>query len=364
MSIYVAKTFTATATGQRLKDVTCEKCGTKFHYMLSRTGAGSASAPYYLFQNAARKRADAAAQKSLTKMLERDEEMVPCPSCLWVNESAIQRYRLTKYGNWTIGVWIIIGVTLFIDFIMYINYEDMFRREPRIFSGPILTITLIGFFIAATLVGMRRWMRNGYNPNKNQINGRPNVPPGTPPALIANGTGTETTPVLTAIPSVAPDSQLNSEWVTYRADQRYLPPLCCECLGPPDTVYGLPITLGKVEPIPMCKACRRRIGRRWWLYLAIMFPLSLIIAGGLSLSARGIDEFGRVMSTILVGGVFLLIGVGIIEALLQPYAFKLVDRERDVWKAKFRNRAYTALIQRQVGETDGVFRNNNNLSNG
>src|SRR5262245_32270854 len=102
MFVYVSKVFTASATGRRLKEVTCEKCGKHFYYELSRVGVGSSSAPYLIGQGLAQRSSENRATRNLEKRLLKDEETVPCPACQWINESAIRSYRKTRQGGWTV----------------------------------------------------------------------------------------------------------------------------------------------------------------------------------------------------------------------------------------------------------------------
>src|SRR5437870_905278 len=97
MFVHFAKHITATATGRRIESVTCDRCNTHYFYELFRTGIGKASAPYFLFQDSAQRRADERAREDLAKRSNREAEMVPCPNCLWVNEDLIVRYRKSKY---------------------------------------------------------------------------------------------------------------------------------------------------------------------------------------------------------------------------------------------------------------------------
>lgn len=81
MFFYIGKTFTAQATGERLREVDCDKCRTTFYYRLARAATGTGHAPYYIGQTSAQQRAARAAEKSLQRRLEREAEMVCCPKC-------------------------------------------------------------------------------------------------------------------------------------------------------------------------------------------------------------------------------------------------------------------------------------------
>src|SRR5438067_1274597 len=97
MHVYHAKVFKSSTSGLRVESVVCEKCATTFSYELVRVGAGTASAPYYIGQTAAKARADQRARADLQKRLAREAELVPCPKCHWVNDGLIERVRRRRY---------------------------------------------------------------------------------------------------------------------------------------------------------------------------------------------------------------------------------------------------------------------------
>src|SRR5690242_18809802 len=93
----VWKQFAARAAGSVIREVRCERCGGGYAYELSRIAAGSGAAMYYLFQGAAKRRAQRNAAKALAKALATDEELVPCPACGRVQEPAIRAARRRAY---------------------------------------------------------------------------------------------------------------------------------------------------------------------------------------------------------------------------------------------------------------------------
>src|SRR5262249_55022516 len=91
------ESFTEYATGAVLRAVECERCRAKYFYELARFAKGTGSAVYGIGKEAARKRAKRAAEKKLTKLLQRDNEAVPCPNCKWLQSEMVQDLRARRH---------------------------------------------------------------------------------------------------------------------------------------------------------------------------------------------------------------------------------------------------------------------------
>jgi hypothetical protein len=74
-----APKYTAHATGTVDKRVDCEACGTHYSYTLTRVAVGEES--YFFLASRASQKATEKAHANLRKILERDHDDVPCPSC-------------------------------------------------------------------------------------------------------------------------------------------------------------------------------------------------------------------------------------------------------------------------------------------
>ncbi len=353
MFIYVGKAFTATIPGSRLKPVVCEKCATEFHYQLTRLGVGKASAPYYLGQNWAKRRAAKAAQRHLDKCLNRDSELVPCPNCRWVNFAAIKQYRGSKYRNWRLFALAVFFLGSVMEVLLYANYRDCFGGERSIFAPELCVVALV--VLALTVImNLVPWaLRQRINPNRWSGDG-PKVPSGTPPALIKDAAETGQS-VLIAVPSDYSNLQTDAAWAIFRTGQLVLEPLCCQCLGPATVGYKLPMTPGNVLAVPLCKDCLWNMRRQWWIWNLIMLPIAFLLVWSIAGIPRMIDETGRTIVTILGGGLLALVGFVIIHERIQPYRLRLVDPDRGVAKIRFKNPAYTAILIRKIGQADGLY---------
>lgn len=354
MFFYFGKTFTATATGRQLKTVTCEKCATVFHYEIARSSVGSASAPYMLGQDAARCRAEQAAERLLAKRLARDVELVPCPTCKWVNHAAIMLYRKSKYRGW---MWIgmaILFLGAFLEIILLENFETLFRGEPSKAVTILLLVALVTISLALAMFILQWVLRRRFDPNRS-VDGNPRVPPGTPPALVRSAPSASGSQTFVAVPSELSNLQTETQWATFRLGQLSLEPICCQCLDLAVATYKQPVTLGKVLPVPLCQHCLRKLHQQWWLYNLGVLPIAGLVGWALASIPREIDDLGRTMATYLVSGIAAIIGFAIIDHWLKPYRVRTVDKDRGVWKIRFKNPAYTAILIRKIGEADGIY---------
>src|SRR5262249_46676161 len=94
---YHAKTMNAEKVGARLVRVLCTRCGCEDFYKFTRTGSGSAQAPYGLGVGRATAKANAKAQKDLQRRMASEAELVPCPQCNWINEDLVAGFRRGSY---------------------------------------------------------------------------------------------------------------------------------------------------------------------------------------------------------------------------------------------------------------------------
>jgi hypothetical protein len=89
MFVYVGTTYTSQATGSALRTVVCERCKTRYHYVLPRRGLGAGIAHYGYNSSYVQQSVAAQAQHGLHYHLQTGTEMVPCPKCQWVSRCLI-----------------------------------------------------------------------------------------------------------------------------------------------------------------------------------------------------------------------------------------------------------------------------------
>src|SRR3954469_15903641 len=73
--------YTAVSWGGMIKDVTCAHCGTEFVYEIRRRVQTQSSAPLFVGMEGAKMRASMGAHSLLMRTLQKEHDMVPCPSC-------------------------------------------------------------------------------------------------------------------------------------------------------------------------------------------------------------------------------------------------------------------------------------------
>lgn len=193
MAIYFAHTFRIELSDQRLIELTCEQCHSNYCYWLTRTKTGVADAPYFIGLKYFERQARKDAERALTDAMENDRELVPCPKCKWINSSSIHAFRKTHCQNYGVIAWLIliVGFASTAIIAIYILMFDGLETSPRFVAivGVIATLILSvpGFIV-------RRYLRSRINPNANHPRD-PELPPGTPCALIRDpSTGELTAP--------------------------------------------------------------------------------------------------------------------------------------------------------------------------
>lgn len=356
MPVFVGKIFTATEAGQRLESVACEKCGTAFHYELTRVGVGKGSAPYLLGQDAAANRAATAAQRDLTKRLNEEAELVPCPKCNWVNQDLIDRYRRRQYRRAPLLIVIIVVAGFIAAPILATGLTEVFGYNSRLPSVAMLTLMTVCLLSPAWVLLGRQHLQRRIDPNLTYPR-QPNVPLGTPPALVETRDPQSGEMVLVPFAARKGERRGICEWATFRPGQVQLPPVCCICLSPASTFYQSPLKVDETSEVevPLCQSCSDGLSRRWWLALVAVGAVSLALAGGLALAVPGIDAIGR-WSLFGITGFFggLVGGVVIASRVCRPYRMAVVDADRGIVKFSARNPAYTAMLVEQIRASDGL----------
>jgi hypothetical protein len=145
--IYVGRTYTATVSAQTLKSACCENCNGTYFYQMQCTAQGQGSSPYYLDNDGAQRRSQAAAQKNLQKLL---NGILPirCPDCGFYQQDMVRILRGTSGTRWLLYIGIF---PLLIGLLMLLceNYE----------AGGYT------FVAGATLVSLWWALRSTFDPN-------------------------------------------------------------------------------------------------------------------------------------------------------------------------------------------------------
>jgi hypothetical protein len=348
MVFYHGKRFEAAAMGVRLVGVQCEKCGCNYFYELARIGTGSAVAPYGIGKSSASVSSQKQSQRDLKERLAHEAELVPCPKCNWINESLVNGYRLGRFRWFTtfavyvgavgtssslIGAW----------FVSKWSPADRVALPYFLFGGPVLFISL-----AVAIILLRKWLRSRIRPNRD-FPLAPQLPPGTPPALVMDDERTE--PRFAKVGNEEPRG--NVAWHDFQLGLDQLPSTCCICLkdASPEHSYKLGITNAISLQIPRCADCAREAARRE-RRVASITGLVFVLA---AVAVVFLGRLDAIQCTFLLifGGIVALVVCSIIATSLSrpPVGVWMVDRSRGIIRLRFSRPDYRPVpraIQRPV----------------
>lgn len=81
MFVLIWRDWTATASGDSHRDITCEKCGRRFLYGVTCTGVGVGRSYYMANDPGAKREARRNAERDLERQLTTAVVPMPCPGC-------------------------------------------------------------------------------------------------------------------------------------------------------------------------------------------------------------------------------------------------------------------------------------------
>jgi hypothetical protein len=345
MHVYVAKAFTAVVNGSRIADVRCERCSVDFHYALERQGEGTANAHYYLFQDAAKRRAERRAAKNLERRLAGDAEPVACPRCNWVNTELVALHRRSRHRWMGTAACIAACVVPLVTLLGRYSTGKRIRED----EWPSLLGTGVGggLAIAAAILVIRWALRRRFDPNRS-FPAPPTLPLGTPIGWLDG-----------ELPTRRSEPTADEHIVVFHLGTLVLPGDCCECLAPATTTFKQPINVGTASDAiapPLCATCARRLRGTWWR-LTLFVTAAVAILCGLafeivrSIAPRAIE--GQIAIAVVTALIAWPLGVVLVPSRrVRPHAFKLVDPARSVARIRFRNADYAALVREATESAD------------
>jgi len=359
MFVYVGRNFTAALSGSVVRDVTCEKCGCAYHYQLTRRGQGSGTAPYYINQGGAQRRAERGAKKSLEKQLARDTDPVPCPDCGWFQSPMVReiRRRSMRWLNWTALTLGIFGTIVLAGFV-----GNATRGFDRDLEGDDRTVAIImAAVLVAVIVGpllLRLFILRARDPNKDYPD-RPAPIPGAPkpwkdgedavaaPPPLAFDAGDAGALTYQRIPpEVEPGG-----WVTVQLLEMPMPAECCACLMPTHEVMAFKKGELVQVPLKLCRPCQavyRRRRRAWMLWTV---PVCAGAAFLFTLMPDVAKEFGAAGAYIFIGImalVGLLLGAVLGNTFAPPARLGRFDGRLNTLRIRFKNREYVPVFAAAV----------------
>lgn len=346
--VYFGKRFASASFGSAVVGVRCDRCACEYYYELARIGAGQGTAHYNMGQEGAAEAAQTRAELDLQERLKTEAELVPCPKCHWINDELVQSYRRGRYRGFMKAPLIlgVIGVAISLLVWWILSTRSSRPDEQRaamyfLFGGPALAAALVGgAFVLRALLRLR------IQPNRH-FPEPPQLPPGTPPALLKDAATGELRPHRR--------SAMVDGWQEFQIGRHYFPLVCCNCLKPATTQHALGIPVGNQMnlEVPCCAACAgqsQSLGMRGWL---IAGAIALFIAGMIlaALYLDGNNVTLAILGMLVVMGIVIGVIVKTVKPSL-PFEAKVVDPARGVIRLRFRNVEYGRLVFQQTTETD------------
>jgi hypothetical protein len=340
MVVYFGKRVESERTGECVVDVRCDKCGCEYYYALTRIGSGSGTAAYGIGTAGAMRSALEQSKRDLRERLSREAELVPCPTCNWINDELVEGYRLGRYRRFglvalSVSFFGTIASLICAWFISSGPAADRSAIPYFLIGGPILS-----FLLAGGMLMYRRWIRSRICPNRS-FPMSPHLPPGTPPALILDGV---TGQLRLAKPS-QPSTAYANEWVSFQIGRNELPESCCDCLqkATVGNAYIYPVTPTINLEFPRCAKCAQNSKRTQRFIWLITTAVGAIVSGAIVRLLR--LESPEVW---MVFGFFMLfpcaVAAFVASAFTAPVSVTTGDEARSVVSMLFRNPEYGRIV--------------------
>jgi hypothetical protein len=152
----------ASHAAARFQNVRCEKCGQFYHYPIFREGFGSYAA---IDEDAAVHAASSIAQARVINAIDRGVEIVPCPSCGWVQDDMVREMkRRTAQPLHFIGIALVVIAALIV---LGVGIQRLFVIEGEIEPwrlNPMLPTSLAGAGVVAFV--LRLTLQRRIDPNR------------------------------------------------------------------------------------------------------------------------------------------------------------------------------------------------------
>jgi hypothetical protein len=314
--ITMGRRFNATASGEVLKKVQCERCGNGYVYQMRRSLAGSGFSLFFLDDDGARDRAKRRADAKLNKALVRSQNPVRCPTC-----GHLQRDMVRALARGRLSVVFV----LYFFFIIAAFLIWVFANGAPLGHGlsiAWLPYVIIGGTALAILVAARRWLYD-YNSDSNFGQSSRAV---TTEEFEAGHTDKLTLP-----------EYHSGKWLSVRRSLMHYPNACCGCAASP-VGRVLPSRIGK---LPFCGRCANKIIARRVLLVFVVVVVAFAGAGFLFRGPKPEDWLGASFGV----GVLALMVTGIFSfALYLPVGIRKLNRLADTVEVQFRNDAFAELF--------------------
>ena len=363
MFIYVARNYTASIAGAVVRDVSCEKCGCAYHYRLIRRGQGTGTAPYYLGQGGAERRAQTGAINELEHSLAREIDPVPCPDCGWFQAEMVREIERRSF-RWLKTVALVGGIVAAGALAIFAasasgGLQHALRTEDQLIAAVLTAAFVIAAFGPVML---RRAILRARDPNR-LFPQHPTLIPGAPRPWKddEDGSVAVTPPPSSsssramarrdnfgplAYPRTPPEVEPGG-WVTVQLLDMPVPAECCMCLSATLDTLALKKNDLVVVPVKVCAECRSALkGRRWrWALGTVM--VCAAAAFGFTLLPDVARQMGTPLNYIFTGGIaFVALIIGLVsgEKFAKPAKLGRFDSHLNTLRIRFNNRDYRPLF--------------------
>lgn len=335
--IWISGEVSAEVWGNRVRQISCERCQGRYAYLLVRAGMSQLITPYMLFANSLRRLAGWIARERLEQALADDAEAVACPHCGRVQASMLAAYQRgyrselrARAAAWGMGVFVVMGVAALGFYVV----------DPSI-SAMLAMVGLVGAVLtSAAVLAFRRARARAIDVELLQTS--PPLP-GTPPALVEQADGA-------LVPAAWAFPLYRHGWVMLQNGRHDLPAVCVRCLGDAEGTYHRPIAVVATSGSgAVCRKCGRAMRRRWWVWMLVALLLACIAPLPLLLGSGG-SEIDRVLGYGFAVLVLGLVAVGVVpNVLVAGLRIRAIDARRGVIAVRSgQNRGWAELVARRL----------------
>lgn len=172
MALLTTTTVTATVTGSRLKCLSCKSCGGVYYYTITRTASGRREDGIFTTETEARAAAMSVASAALNRRLDREHDVVPCPTCRHVQPFMVEQERARRAGKFLPAV-VFAGLGLVVGSVLGGHLLIEALTTPRsgpadVFLAPTMCLFgAFGCFVGFLYTGMQWRAGRRYDPNRN-----------------------------------------------------------------------------------------------------------------------------------------------------------------------------------------------------
>ncbi len=108
---------TVALSGRAARPITCEECGTAYPYEMERAGVGHGWSLYAIGVDGAERRAGERARGRLAEKLGREQDVVPCPKCGWIQSGMVPVAKRDHLRWLDTAGWLVVFLAMTVGFL-------------------------------------------------------------------------------------------------------------------------------------------------------------------------------------------------------------------------------------------------------